>query len=77
MEAVIIKPMRQVHWEKVKQIYESDIATGIAIFETNAPTREKWNDGHLMFARLVAIENNEVAGWQHLALFQTGVFMVV
>jgi phosphinothricin acetyltransferase len=67
MEAVLIKPMQQVHWEKVKQIYESGIATGIATFETNAPTWEKWNDGHLMFARLVAVENNEVAGWAALS----------
>lgn len=67
MEAVLIKPMQREHWEKVKQIYESGIATGIATFETNAPTWEKWNDGHLTFARLVAVENNEIMGWAALS----------
>lgn len=67
MEAVTIKPMLQEHWESVKKIYESGIATGIATFETTAPSWEKWNDGHLKFARLVAIENNEVSGWAALS----------
>lgn len=67
MEAVTIKSMLQGHWEQVKQIYESGIATGIATFETTAPSWEKWNDGHLTFARLVAVENNEVVGWAALS----------
>ena len=67
MEAVKIKPMQQVHWEKVKIIYESGIATGIATFETTAPSWEKWNNGHLAFARLVAIKNNELVGWAALS----------
>lgn len=67
MEAVIIKPMLQEHWEQVKQIYESGIATGIATFETTAPSWEKWNERHLTFARLVAIDNNEVVGWAALS----------
>jgi phosphinothricin acetyltransferase len=67
MEAVTIKPMQQEHWEQVKQIYESGIATGIATFETTAPSWEKWNDVHLTFARLVAVDNNEVVGWAALS----------
>lgn len=67
MEAVTIKPMQLEHWEQVKQIYESGIATGIATFETTAPSWEKWNEGHLIFARIVAVQNNEVAGWAALS----------
>lgn len=67
MEAVTIKPLQKEHWEQVKQIYESGIATGIATFETSSPGWEKWNDGHLTFARLVAVENNEVVGWAALS----------
>jgi len=55
------------HWEKVKQIYESGITTGVATFETAAPSWEKWNSGHLPFGRLVAIRNNEVVGWAALS----------
>ena len=67
MEAVTIKPLQKEHWEQVKQIYESGIATGIATFETTAPSWEKWNDVHLTFARLVAVDNNEVVGWAALS----------
>ena len=67
MEVVTIKPMQQKHWEQVKEIYESGIATGIATFETTAPSLEKWDDGHITFARLVAVENNEVVGWTALS----------
>ena len=67
MEAVTIKPLQKEHWEQVKQIYESGIATGIATFETTTPSWEKWNNAHLVFGRLVAIENNEVAGWTALS----------
>lgn len=67
MEAVIIKPMQQEHWAQVKQIYKSGIATGIATFETTAPSWEKWNEGHLPFSRFVAIDNNKIAGWSALS----------
>ncbi len=59
--------MQQEHWEKVKHIYESGIATGIATFETTAPSWEKWNEGHLAFARIIALLNNEIVGWAALS----------
>jgi L-amino acid N-acyltransferase YncA len=67
MQNIQIRRLLPTDWQNVKQIYESGIATGIATFETNAPTWEKWNEGHLMFGRLVAVENNEVAGWAALS----------
>lgn len=51
----------------MKQIYESGIATGMATFETIVPSWEKWNNEHLVFGRLVAIDNNQVAGWAALS----------
>lgn len=62
-----IRIMVPEDWHTVNSIYESGIATGIATFETNAPSWEKWNNGHLAFGRLVAIENNEVTGWTALS----------
>jgi phosphinothricin acetyltransferase len=67
MEKVLIIEMQEMHWERVKQIYESGIATGIATFETMSPSWDKWDKGHLPFARLVAISNNEVVGWVALS----------
>jgi len=67
MEAVIIKPLQFQCWEQVKEIYESGIATGIATFETAAPSWEKWDKSHLNFARFIALINNEVTGWAALS----------
>lgn len=64
---VTIEPLDKGHWEKVKQIYESGIATGIATFETQAPTWEKWTLAHLKFGRLVAIQDKKVVGWAALS----------
>ena len=67
MEAIEIKLLLPEHWEMVKQIYESGIATGIATFETSTPSWEKWDLGHLRFGRFVACMNEEVVGWAALS----------
>ena len=54
------------HWEQVKSIYESGIATGNATFQTSAPDWEEWNQSHIQNCRLVAIENGRVLGWAAL-----------
>jgi phosphinothricin acetyltransferase len=48
------------HRQSVKIIYESGIATGVATFENSPPAWEKWNSGHLLFTRFVAIESKIV-----------------
>ncbi|MFM2392121.1 MAG: hypothetical protein RLZZ546_98 [Bacteroidota bacterium] len=72
-----IRSMNSFDWEAVKSIYESGIETGIATFETSAPSWEKWDEGHLGYGRLVAVQNNEVIGWQLLVLYQADVSMAV
>lgn len=67
METFIIMPLLPSNWQQVKSIYESGIATGMATFETKAPEWEQWNNSHLPFARLVAMENNKVIGWAALS----------
>jgi L-amino acid N-acyltransferase YncA len=67
METFIIMPLLPSNWQQVKSIYESGIATGMATFETKAPEWEQWNNSHLPFARLVAVENNKVIGWAALS----------
>ncbi|MFI5135035.1 MAG: GNAT family N-acetyltransferase [Chitinophagales bacterium] len=62
-----IIPLEEKHWLQVKFIYEEGIATGNATFETEAPSWEKWNASHLSFARIVAMENDEVLGWAALS----------
>lgn len=54
------------HWEAVKTIYEDGIATGNASFQTSAPSREEWNNDHILHSRFVAVENGAVLGWAAL-----------
>jgi L-amino acid N-acyltransferase YncA len=56
-------------WDSVLAIYLEGIATGQATFETAAPSWERWDSGHLNFARLVAVsdENGQLAGWAALS----------
>jgi L-amino acid N-acyltransferase YncA len=50
-------------WPHVARIYQEGIATGLATFETNAPTWEEWNAAHLPVCRLVARDGTMVLGW--------------
>lgn len=54
------------HADAVKKIHEEGIATGIATFETNSPTWEEWDRGHLPYARFVATDGATVLGWAAL-----------
>ena len=54
------------HWPTVTAIYEEGLATGNASFQTSAPSWEEWDAAHLKHSRLVAIIDNQVAGWAAL-----------
>jgi L-amino acid N-acyltransferase YncA len=51
----------------VKNIYQQGIDTGDATFETAAPGWEAWDDKFLRHPRLVALFNDEIAGWAALS----------
>jgi len=59
--------MQPTDWEQVRAIYLEGIATGHATFETEAPSWEQWDAAHLSFARLVARNDHDVAGWAALS----------
>lgn len=65
---IVFETLQATHWPEVKRIYEEGIATGHATFELEAPTWEFWNTEHIGLPRLVAINNNLVAGWAALSL---------
>jgi phosphinothricin acetyltransferase len=54
-------------WPAVRAIYEAGIATRNATFETEAPTWERWDAGHLPDQRLVAVDRSGVIGWAALS----------
>jgi L-amino acid N-acyltransferase YncA len=54
-------------WEQVRSIIREGIGTGYTTFETDAPSWEKWDSGHLGIARLVARKGDQVLGWAALS----------
>ena len=67
MVPVIIDQMTANDWEQVRAIYLEGIRSGHSTFETEAPSWEKWDDGHLEIARLVMREGETVLGWAALS----------
>ena len=63
----MIDQMTPNDWDQVRSIYFEGIRTGNATFETDAPSWEKWNEGHLPFARLVMRDEEVVLGWAALS----------
>jgi L-amino acid N-acyltransferase YncA len=54
-------------WEQVRAIYLEGIRSGHSTFETDAPSWEQWDEGHLQIARLVMRDNDKVLGWAALS----------
>jgi L-amino acid N-acyltransferase YncA len=60
---VTIVPLRPAHWPAVAAIYAQGIGSGDATFETEVPSWESWDAGHLPEHRLVAVDGEDVLGW--------------
>lgn len=63
----VIDQMSESDWAQVRSIYVEGIRTGQSTFETDAPAWEKWDEGHLPVARLVARDGEHVLGWAALS----------
>jgi len=63
-----ILPFTPAHWHAAERIYLEGIASGHATFETQSPGWEKWDAGHLPFARFVAVDDSQtILGWAALS----------
>jgi phosphinothricin acetyltransferase len=64
-----IRPLTPEDWPQVREIYLQGIATGVATFETEAPTWAGWDKAHHPFARMTAREEGGgmVLGWAALS----------
>ena len=67
MAHVIIDQMRVSDWEQVRAIYLEGVRSGHSTFETEAPSWEKWDEGHLQIARVVMRDVETVLGWAALS----------
>jgi L-amino acid N-acyltransferase YncA len=63
----MVRDLRSGDWPEVARIYEEGIATGNATFETEIPSWEAWDAGHLTEHRFVGVESGRVVGWIALA----------
>lgn len=62
-----IQLMEAAHWDQVRAIYVEGIESGNATFETEAPSWEAWDGGHVAECRFVAVEHDRVLGWAALS----------
>lgn len=62
-----IREMTVEDWEQVRTIYVQGIRTGNSTFETDAPSWENWDLGHVGNCRLVACLEDKVVGWAALS----------
>ena len=67
MSKMTIDHMKADDWEQVRAIYLEGIAAGNSTFETEAPSWEKWDEGHHQFARLVMRDGQGILGWAALS----------
>lgn len=63
----IIDEMKESDWEQVANIYLEGIKTGKATFQTEVPTWDSWNSGHINSCRLVVHSESNVIGWAALS----------
>ncbi|MFS0674697.1 N-acetyltransferase family protein [Ornithinibacillus sp. 179-J 7C1 HS] len=64
---IVIDKMTEADWEFVREIYIEGINTGNATFDTEPPTWEEWDHGHLTNCRYVARIDGLVVGWAALS----------
>ena len=63
----MIEQMKASDWDEVRSIYLEGIRSENSTFETDAPTWETWDEGHLKIARLVMRDEEKVIGWAALS----------
>jgi L-amino acid N-acyltransferase YncA len=69
--SVGLRALTEDDWTAVADIYWDGMRDGLATFETEVPSWEEWDAGHLPGHRLVAEVEGEVAGWAALAPVST------
>ena len=62
-----LRPLEPEDWPAVAEIYWDGMRDGLATFETEVPSWEAWDGGHLKHHRLVAEILGEVVGFAALA----------
>ena len=53
----MIRPMVDNDWERVSEIYKQGMEGGTATFNTECPSFEEWDKGHIKECRFVYVED--------------------
>lgn len=64
---LVVATFEADHWPAAERIYLDGIATGVATFETTAPSWKTWDSEHLDDLRVVALDRDAVVGWAALS----------
>jgi len=64
--SILLKAMLASDWVRVREIYEEGIVTANATFETEAPEYQQWDARHVSTCRLLALVEDQIAGWAAL-----------
>ena len=59
----MIREMRDEDWGSVSEIYKQGLEEGTSTFNTECPSFDEWNEGHLRNCRFVFEEEGKVVGW--------------
>jgi phosphinothricin acetyltransferase len=62
-----IETMTHKDWDGVAKIYLEGINTGKATFQSEIPSWEAWNNGHIEACRIVARLGDKILGWAALS----------
>ncbi|MDD7793529.1 GNAT family N-acetyltransferase [Clostridium sp. 'White wine YQ'] len=62
-----IRSMVEQDWRCVATIYQQGMDTNISTFQTECPSYEEWDKGHVKSCRLVAVDGEQVIGWAALS----------
>jgi phosphinothricin acetyltransferase len=62
-----VKKMKKEDWPAIRDIYQEGIDTDNATFETEVPSRQRWDNAHLRDCRLVAKAAGQIVGWVALS----------
>ena len=64
---LIYRPLTEHDWGEVSDIYQQGIISGNATFETSIPSWQQWDGSHLQHSRIIAILQDQIAGWAALS----------
>lgn len=64
---ISFRSMADDDWRSIAKIYKQGIETNNATFEQEIPTQSDWDKKYLQSCRIVAVINDEIAGWAALS----------